>query len=217
MFSVTYLSYSLSRGMFAEIFMVVGRISFKGQLQNLAHIFSTPYNIFSHINLIESIYYKRGSVFTCSSVILDKYWQNWSNKRMSWLFLSTLVSGLSNNIVAASWCCFARKCNQMFFLWLHLHPSLNTASVNVVKRKKKFFFYLSLIGKAIGAYNAFVELNRGFWVTFFIFASKVHIVQAKSFRVALVPFKHVEQRPCSVSFHVHPIVNRWGDRKSKNC
>lgn len=52
--------------------------------------------------------------------------------------------------------------------------------------------YLSLIGEAVGADDAFVILNRGFGVTWFIFAPEVHVVQAKSFRVALVPFKLVK-------------------------
>lgn len=53
--------------------------------------------------------------------------------------------------------------------------------------------YLSLVGETIGADDALVVLNRGFRIALFILAPKVHIIQAKPFRVALIPFKLVKQ------------------------
>ena len=53
--------------------------------------------------------------------------------------------------------------------------------------------YLSLIGESIRTDDAFVVLNRGFWITGFIFVPEVYVVEAKPLRVALIPLKLVEQ------------------------
>ncbi len=69
--------------------------------------------------------------------------------------------------------------------------------------------YLSLIRETVRADDALVVLNWCFWVAWFIFAAKVHVVQAKSFREALIPLKLVKQWPSCVAFHIHSIFNRW--------
>lgn len=75
--------------------------------------------------------------------------------------------------------------------------------------------YLSLIRETVRADDALVVLNWCFWVAWFIFAAKVHVVQAKSFREALIPLKLVKQWPSSVAFHIHSIFNRWMKKKKK--
>lgn len=75
--------------------------------------------------------------------------------------------------------------------------------------------YLSLIRETVRADYALVVLNWCFWVAWFIFAAKVHVVQAKSFREALIPLKLVKQWPSCVAFHIHSIFNRWMKKKKK--
>ncbi len=75
--------------------------------------------------------------------------------------------------------------------------------------------YLSLIRETVRADDALVVLNWCFWVAWFIFAAKVHVVQAKSFREALIPLKLVKQWPSCVAFHIHSIFNRWMKKYAK--
>lgn len=67
--------------------------------------------------------------------------------------------------------------------------------------------YLSLIGKTVGADEAFVELDRSLWVAWFVFVPEVHVVESKPLRVPLIPLKVVEERPGCVTFHIHPVLD----------
>lgn len=67
--------------------------------------------------------------------------------------------------------------------------------------------YLSLIGKSIGADDAFVKLNRGFGIARLVFVPEVHIVQAKPLGVAFIPLKLVQQGPCGVALHIDSIFD----------
>lgn len=73
--------------------------------------------------------------------------------------------------------------------------------------------YLSLIGKAIGADDAFVVLDRGLRVAWFVLVPEVHIVEPEPLRVSFVPLKVVEKRPGCVALHIHPVLNRCEERK----
>lgn len=68
--------------------------------------------------------------------------------------------------------------------------------------------YLSLIGKSIGADDAFVELHRRFGITGLVLVPEVHIIQAEALGVAFVPLKLVQQRPCGVAPDVDSIFDR---------
>lgn len=67
--------------------------------------------------------------------------------------------------------------------------------------------HLSLIGKTIGADDAFVKLHGSFGISGFVFVPEVHIVQAKPLRVALIPFKLIQQGPGSVAPHIDAIFD----------
>ena len=67
--------------------------------------------------------------------------------------------------------------------------------------------YLSLIGKSIGADDAFVELNRSFGITRLVFVPEVDIIQAKPLGVAFIPLKLVQQGPCCVALHIDSIFD----------
>lgn len=67
--------------------------------------------------------------------------------------------------------------------------------------------YLSLIGKAVGADDAFVKLHGSFGISGFVFVPEVHVVQAKPLRVAFIPFKLIQQRPGGVAPHVHSVFD----------
>lgn len=75
---------------------------------------------------------------------------------------------------------------------------------------------LSLIGKSIGADNAFVKLNRSFGIARLVFVPEVHIVQAKSLRETFIPLKFVQQRPCSVALHIDSVFDSWVTKRSKS-
>lgn len=67
--------------------------------------------------------------------------------------------------------------------------------------------YLSLIGKAVGADDAFVKLNRSFGIARLVFVPEVHVVQAEPLGVAFVPLKLVQQGPSSVALHVDSVFD----------
>lgn len=75
------------------------------------------------------------------------------------------------------------------------------------QQKYPHFSHLSLVGKTIGADNAFVKLNRSFGVARLVFIPEVHVVQAKPLRVAFIPLKLVQQGPCSVSLHIDSVFD----------
>lgn len=70
-----------------------------------------------------------------------------------------------------------------------------------------------MIREAVGVDDAFIELNRGLGVTGFILILKVYVKKAKSLRVAFIPLKLIQQRPCCVAFHIHPISNGYRNQK----
>lgn len=68
--------------------------------------------------------------------------------------------------------------------------------------------YLSLIGKAVRADDAFVVLDRGFGIAWFTFAAEVDVVETEPLGETLVPLKVIQKRPGCVSLHIHAIFNR---------
>lgn len=74
--------------------------------------------------------------------------------------------------------------------------------------------YLSLIGKAVRADDAFVELDRGLRVARFVFVPEVHVVEAEPLGESFIPLKVVQERPRGVALHVDSVFNRC-DRKTQ--
>lgn len=68
--------------------------------------------------------------------------------------------------------------------------------------------YLSLIGKAIRADDAFIELDRGLRVAWFVLVPEVHVVEPEPLRESFIPLEVVEERPGCVALHIYPILNR---------
>lgn len=65
--------------------------------------------------------------------------------------------------------------------------------------------YLSLIRKAIRADNAFIVLDRGLRVAWFVLAPEIHVVEPKPLRESFIPLKVVQEGPGCVTLHIHPI------------
>lgn len=76
--------------------------------------------------------------------------------------------------------------------------------------------YLSLIGKSIGADNAFVKLNRSFGIARLVLVPEVHVVQAKPLGETFIPLELVQQRPRSVALHVDSVFNTWATQRAKS-
>lgn len=67
--------------------------------------------------------------------------------------------------------------------------------------------HLSLVGEAVGADDAFVELDRSFWEARFVLVPEVHKVESEALGEAFVPLEAVQQRPGGVTLHVDAVSN----------
>lgn len=80
--------------------------------------------------------------------------------------------------------------------------------------------YLSLIGKAIRADDAFIVLDRGLRVARFVLVPEVHVEEPKPLRVSFIPLKIVKERPGCVALHIYPILDCYnkeqGRKQTKN-
>lgn len=68
--------------------------------------------------------------------------------------------------------------------------------------------HLSLVGEAVRADDAFIELDRGLRVALFVFAPEVHVVESEPLGESFIPLEVVEERPGCVSLHIHSVLQR---------
>lgn len=66
--------------------------------------------------------------------------------------------------------------------------------------------YLSLVGEAIGADQALVELDRGLRVTWLVLVPEVDVEEPEPLRETFVPLKVVQEGPRCVALHVHAVL-----------
>lgn len=67
--------------------------------------------------------------------------------------------------------------------------------------------HLSLVGEAVGANEALVELDRGFGVAWLVLVPEVDVEEPKPLRETFVPLKVVQEGPGRVAFHVHTVLD----------